>query len=154
MNGPMRDLRSVADRVEIEDLRGEYTDAAMTHDFDRFAALFTDDGALRIPDGGIELEGRDAIRREIERMQGKWEFFVQTTHPGVVRIDGGTATGRAYLAELGRLRDGRSACNYAIYHDSYQRTVHGWRFTERRYEIRYLDTTPLAGSPDAASAFD
>ncbi len=34
----------------------------------------------------------------------------------------------------------------AIYHDRYQRTGDGWRFTERVYEIRYLDTTPLTGS--------
>jgi hypothetical protein len=36
--------------------------------------------------------------------------------------------------------------NYAIYHDRYQRTGDGWKFTERVYEVRYLDTTPLAGS--------
>ena len=28
----------------------------------------------------------------------------------------------------------------------YKRTPDGWKFTERVYEIRYLDTTPLAGS--------
>jgi hypothetical protein len=36
--------------------------------------------------------------------------------------------------------------NYAIYHDRYQRTADGWRFTERTYEVRYLDHTPLAGA--------
>jgi hypothetical protein len=51
------------------------------------------------------------------------------------------------------LRDGRSELNYAIYHDRYQRTADGWKFTERVYEIRYLDTSPLAGSaPRAAGA--
>jgi hypothetical protein len=41
----------------------------------------------------------------------------------------------------------------AIYHDRYQRTGDGWKFTERVYEVRYLDTTPLAGSaPRAAGA--
>ena len=41
--------------------------------------------------------------------------------------------------------------NYAVYHDRYRRTPDGWMFVERVYEIRYLDTTPLAGSPHAAS---
>jgi hypothetical protein len=36
--------------------------------------------------------------------------------------------------------------NYAIYHDRYQRTPGGWKFSERVYDVRYLDTTPLAGS--------
>ncbi len=44
------------------------------------------------------------------------------------------------------LRDGSSELNYAVYRDRYQRTPHGWKFTERVYEVRYLDTTPLAGS--------
>lgn len=34
----------------------------------------------------------------------------------------------------------------AVYHDRYQRTPEGWKFTERVYEVRYLDTAPLAGS--------
>jgi hypothetical protein len=29
----------------------------------------------------------------------------------------------------------------------YRRTPEGWKFTERADEIKYLDTTPLAGSP-------
>ncbi len=65
---------------------------------------------------------------------------MQTTHPGTIRLDSDTASGRAYLCELIRLRDGSSHLNYAIYHDRYQRTSDGWKFTERVYEIRYLDT--------------
>jgi hypothetical protein len=33
-----------------------------------------------------------------------------------------------------------------VYHDRYRRTPDGWKFTERVFEVRYLDTTPLAGS--------
>jgi hypothetical protein len=72
-------------------------------------------------------------------------------HPGTIQLAGDTAVGRAYIAEFGRFHDGRSHLNYAIYHDRYQRTPDGWRFTERVYEVRYLDTTSLAGSaPHAA----
>ena len=147
----MSDFQAIADRVEIEALRGEFTDAGMMHDYDRFAALFTPDGVWRIPDADVELLSREEIRAGIERLQGLWDYFVQTTHPGTIQLDGDTASGRAYIAELGRFRDGRSELNYAVYHDRYQRTGDGWKFTERVYEVRYLDTTPLAGSaPHAA----
>ncbi len=147
----MSDLQAVADRVEIEALRGEFTDAVMMRDYDRFASLFTEDGAWRIPYVDVELIGRGDIRAGIERMQGLWEYFVQTTHPGTIELDGATAVGRAYILEFGHLRDGRSELNYSLYHDRYQRTPDGWRFTERVYEIRYLDTSALAGSaPHAA----
>jgi ketosteroid isomerase-like protein len=144
------DLQAIADRVEIEALRGDFADAAMMHDYDRFASLFTSDGAWRIPDVDVDFDSRDQIRAGIERLQeGLWEYFVQTTHPGTIQLDGDTASGRAYIVEFGRLRDGSSQLHYALYHDRYRRTSDGWRFTERVYEIRYLDTTPLAGSPTA-----
>jgi ketosteroid isomerase-like protein len=143
----MNDLREIADRIEIEALRGEYSDAAMMGDYDRFAALFTDDAVYRIPDAGIEQTGRKEIRAGSEGLAGRWEYFVQTTHPGALRLDGDTASGRAYVCELGRLRDGTSILNYALFHDRYRRTPDGWKFAERVFEVRYFDTTPLPGSP-------
>ena len=146
----MSDLQAMADRVEIEALRGEFTDAAMMRDRPRLAALFTPDGVLRMPDIPVEFIGRDEIRTGGERLQSQWDFFVQTTHPGTIHLDGDTATGRAYVAEFGRFQDGSSHLNYSIYHDRYRRTPDGWRFEERRYEVRYVDTSPLPGeAPEA-----
>jgi ketosteroid isomerase-like protein len=141
-----RDLRAVADRVEIEALRGEFVDALMTGDYDRFASLFTEGGAWRIPYIDVELVGREEIRAGIERMQGLWDYFVQTSHPGTIELDGDNAAGRAYVSEFGHMREGRSELNYAVYHDRYERTPDGWKFADRVYEVRYLDTSPLAGS--------
>ena len=147
----MSDLKAIADRVEIEALRGEYTDAAMMRDYNRLASLFTPDGALRIPDANVELADREQIRAWGGRVPAVVDYLVQTTHPGTIQLDGDAASGRAYLHELIRLRDGSSHLNYAIYHDRYRRTGDGWKFSERVYEIRYLDTTPLAGSAPRAA---
>jgi ketosteroid isomerase-like protein len=149
----MSDFQAIADRVEIEALRGEFSDCAMMRDRDRMASLFTPDGALRMPNVPVELVGREQIRAGGERLQEMWDFFVQTTHPGAIQLAGDTASGRAYIQEVIRLRDGSSYLNFAIYHDRYRRTGDGWKFTERVYEVRYLDTSPLAGSaPSAAGA--
>lgn len=149
----MRNLKDIADRVAIEALRAEFTDAGMMRDYDRFASLFTRDGAWRMPHVGVVFNSREEIRNGIERLRGLWEYAVQNVHPGALRVEGDIAVGRAYIAEFGRLLDGRSHLNYAVYHDGYQRTPDGWRFAERVYEILYVDTTPLAGSaPPAAGA--
>jgi ketosteroid isomerase-like protein len=149
------DLQAIADRVEIEALRGEFTDAVMMRDYDRVASLFTADGALRMPNIPAELAGREEIRAWGERVPALVDYLVQTTHPGTIQLDGDTASGRAYLQELVHARDGRSELNYAIYHDRYQRADDGWKFTERVYEVRYRDTTPLAGlAPGAAGLAD
>jgi ketosteroid isomerase-like protein len=147
----MSDFQAIADRFEIEALRGEFTDAGMMHDYDRFASLFTEDGTWRIPHINAEFVSREEIRAGIERLQGHWDYFVQTPHPGTIQLLGDTAVGRAYVCELGHLRNGSSQLNYSVYHDRYQRTPDGWKFAERVYEVRYLDTTPLAGSPPHAA---
>lgn len=146
----MNDLQAIADRVEIEALRGEHADAANMRDYDRIASLFTHDAVWQMPDVNIELVGREEIRAGFQRLGDDWEYFVQNTHPGVIQLEGDTASGRDYIYEIGRQRDGRSVVNYALFHDRYQRTPEGWKFTERVYEVKYLDTTPLAGSPHVA----
>ena len=148
----MSDLQAIADRVQIEALRGEVTDAAMMRDYDRVASLFTYDGVVRIPHIGAEAVSREEIRAGSERLQALLDYFVQTTHPGTFQLDGDTASGRAYISELMRFSDGTSELNYAIYHDRYRRTGDGWKFTERTYEVRYLDHSPLAGSAPRAGA--
>jgi ketosteroid isomerase-like protein len=147
----MSDFQAIADRVEIEALRGEYVDAVMMHDYDRLASLFTDDGAVRMPHIPAEAVGRDAIRAGVERLQGQLEYFVQATHPGVIQLEDDAASGRAYISELMHGRDGSSHVNHAIYHDRYRRTPDGWKFAERTYEIKYVDTSPLAGSAPATA---
>ena len=147
----MTDMQAVADRVEIEALRGEFTDAGMMRDYDRFASLFTPGGAWRIPHVNVEFVSRGEIRAGIERLGGLWDYFVQNPHPGTIQLEGDTAVGRSYVAEFGHGRDGTSHLNYGLYHDRYQRTPDGWKFTERVYEVIYLDTTPLAGSAPRAA---
>jgi hypothetical protein len=150
----VREIEDIIARCEIEALRGEFTDAAVMNDHARLGSLFTVDGAVRIPDASIDAVGPAEIRAMGERREALAACFVQTTHPGKIDIDGDTASGRTYIYELFQLRDGTSHVNHAVYHDRYERTSDGWKFSERVYEIRYLDTTPLAGhvpnlTPDA-----
>ncbi|HEY1095319.1 MAG TPA: nuclear transport factor 2 family protein [Glycomyces sp.] len=142
----MNDFQAIADRVEIEALRGEFTDAVMMRDYDRIAELFTADGVWLMPDIPAEMHGREAIRAWGRRVPGFVDFLIQNSHPGLIELDGDSASGRTYMSEIGRGTDGRSALNYAIYHDRYARTPDGWKFTERAYEIRYFDETPLTGT--------
>jgi ketosteroid isomerase-like protein len=141
------DFQAIADRFEIEALRGEFSDASMGLDLDRFASLFTQDGAWRMPHIDEDLVTRDEIRAGVERLRPLWDYFVQSVHQGTIELDGDTASGRSYVSEFGRFRDGSSTLNYSVYHDRYERTPDGWKFAERVYEVRYVDSSPLTGAP-------
>jgi hypothetical protein len=127
---PMSNLQAVADRFEIETLRGEFTDAGVMRDYNRFASLFTQDGVWRIPDSNAEFVRREEIRAGMERLQGFWDYFVQNAHPGTIRLEGDTVVGRAYIPEFGRLRDGSSHLNYCLYHERYHRAPDGRKSKE------------------------
>lgn len=133
------------DREALRALRGAFADAANLRHFDRFAALFADGATWDIPDMKARFDGRPAIRAGIERMLGLWEFFVQTTHEGIIEGDGDRAWGRAYVSEIGRFHAGGSQLNYAVYDDRFVRTAEGWRFASRTYRFLYVDETALAG---------
>src|SRR5258708_34060806 len=113
----------------------------------RSACLSPRAGRLRSPNPPAELASREEIRAWGERVPALVDYLVQTTHPGTIQIDGDTAAGRAYMQELGRGRDGRTGLVFAIYHDHYQRTGDGWKFTQRVFELRSRDTTPRRGPP-------
>ena len=141
----MSDLRTIADRVEIDALRAEFSDAVLTRDFDRLASLFTEhDGTVRMPHIDVVFTGREQIRAGVARLQALWDVFVQHSHPGALQIDGDTASGRTYMTEQMHGRPGSNR-NYGIYHDRYRRTPEGWRFAERVYEARWVDPAPPAG---------
>jgi uncharacterized protein (TIGR02246 family) len=72
----MSDFQAIADRVEIEALWGEFTDAEMMDDYDHFASLFTPDGVWRVPAVSAEFAGREEIRAGIKRLkEDLWKFL-------------------------------------------------------------------------------
>jgi hypothetical protein len=128
----MSDQQVIADCFEIVALCGEFTDAAMVRDFDRFASAFTEDGAWRIPYWIAEFVNREETRSGIERGQATRDYFIQNAHAGTIQLAGDMASGRADISEFGRFRY----------------IPDGWKFSERVYEIKWLDVTALA---DAAA---
>jgi hypothetical protein len=138
---------SLADRFEIESLRNEFNDAGVTGDPDRMAALFTTGGTWRIPAANVHFTGRAEIREGLARLRDLWDFFIQEAHSGTIELDGHQATGRTYVHELGRFRDGTSFTIHGVYHDRYEHTADGWKFAERVNEVLYSDDTPLPGKP-------
>ena len=112
---------------------------------------------MRIPDVAVELAGREAIRAWIEQMQDVWDYLVQTTHPGTIRLTGDTASAGHTCQSSGASVTARSHLNYPIYHDRYQPpqtagsspsvSTRSNTSTPLRWRVR-----PLLGAPGANHA--
>ena len=148
----MSDSQAIADRVEIEGLRGEFTDAGMMRDYDRFASLFTPDARVADPRRQRRVgrpAGDPGRNRAAGRISGTISCRPRTPAP--------PARGRHRVRpcvrpEFRTHARRHSHLNYSVYHDRYRRTPDGWKFAERVDEVLYLDTTPLTGSPPHATS--
>src|SRR5215218_4091281 len=61
-------------------------------------------------------------------------------------MEAAVSRGRPFIRGRVRARARRHlASEYGVSHDCYQRTSESWKFTERVYDVGYLDTTPLGG---------
>jgi ketosteroid isomerase-like protein len=135
------------DEAAIRALSDRFADAANRVNGDDFAALWTDDAVWTIgPPIDQQFDGRETITQAfIGLLQTRWEFFIQMPAARVYTIDGDHASGRCYVNEIARAKDGTANYNLAVYEDQVMRGPEGWQFTRRDYKVLYLDETGLGG---------
>ena len=119
----------------------------MMRDGDRMASVVTDDGVLadvhhprRVLQPGGDPRRAPAARGPVGTASCRPRARARSLLTATPR------PARPTSKNSGRARDGRQGLTYAIYHDRYQRTGDAWKFTERVFEVGFLDTSPLAGS--------
>ena len=136
----------------IRELKARYADVCDTgYDPVRMRPFFTEDAVW---DGGPRFgryEGVDAICEFFAGISGTIVWALHYMVAPIVEVlgDGRTASGSWYLLEPCTIvaDDGPTAVLITgTYADRYRREEDGWKFAERVYEVRYLDTSPLAGS--------
>ena len=87
--------QAVVDRVEIEALRGDFTDAVMMPDYDRVASLSTQDGAVRMPHIATEAVSREEILRDLWGLRTVRGIF--GAYDGSLTVRAGDAAGELLI---------------------------------------------------------
>lgn len=148
--------RDLADRLAIRELVDLYARAADRVDGVAAAALFTEDGALRIFERGTaepvrERLGREAIATAFAGLS-RYEVTLHVVANHLVELAGDAATGETYcLAHHVRsIGEGEAAHRsdhvMAIrYLDTYERTDEGWRIAGRHLQVEFTEERPVSG---------
>lgn len=128
---PDPDQQQAADIVAISRLAVSYSEAICRLAIDEAVLVYADDGVLSsaITEDAV---GRDAIAALIRSSTEGMEFVFQTTHGGLVHVDGDRAWARFPTTEWAKLPDGSGLQFLGMYEDEVVRTGDGWRF-QRRY---------------------
>ena len=136
------------DRAQIEDLQARYMFYLDYGDLDKYASTFTEDGILDIV--GMKWQGREEIKKAIQRPAAEAperkeapaakenpELYAATGRHNitniVLKIDGDTATGRAYWFHYGNNNPERKATfdSYGHYEDELVKVNGQWLFSKR-----------------------
>jgi len=122
--------KQATDMVAISRLAVSYSEAICRFEVDEAVLAYAEDGVLAsaITDDAV---GRDAIAATIKQATKDMEFVFQTTHAGLIQVDGDRAWARFPTTEWSRRFDGAGLQFLGIYEDEVVRTDAGWRFARR-----------------------
>lgn len=148
-------LESRAQRAEdvlaITNLMAEYSNASdggwnrETHDSERVAALFTEDGVWEGDKGG-KVVGREAICDLFEHLRKTTPFAFHTNSNPRIEVNGDSAVGEWHLILFLVTGEGSvvdrplgSILGTGIYTNDFVRTAQGWRFKKIQCTAAFLE---------------
>lgn len=130
------DLDQLVDEMSIRRLVDTFCDGLNSRDPELWGSVWAEDGATFCL-GGDDIVGKENIVAGFANGITAFELLVQVAPNGRIDLAGDTASGRWYILELGKLRDGSSTQMVALCHDGYVRTSDGWRLERRSVERIY-----------------
>jgi hypothetical protein len=133
-------LETLADKIAIIDLTGQYNRAFDEADAQAWAGTFTDDGVLDSALSGATT-GRHALVAMCTELAGTDQVGHVITTDFTISVD----QDRAVQTCTGVILNGPNGDTVGRYDDQLIRTADGWRFTYRKY-------TPLSTQQPISSA--
>ena len=131
------------DELAIRDLNARYIDAVNRNDKDAWAATWSETGSWDLM--GMETSGRDQILQFWLGAMSSFDFAVMMLNSGTLQIDGDNASGRWYMTEHLKSKEGNPEMVLGVYDDRYRREDGHWLFAERRYRVLYRAPTDASG---------
>ena len=147
---PDLSLQDVSDRLAIRELIDAYAHHADFREPDKQYALYTETGRTLVFMGDTSSAPVQTLETRDDHLAGfgglsQYSFTTHFNGQSTINIHGDTATGEAYCLahHILEAEDGRMLILMSIrYEDTFQRTLDGWRFSERKLVITWTDTRP------------
>jgi ketosteroid isomerase-like protein len=133
-----RRLEDIEEIKQLKALYCKYCDggwAGPTHDYDRIAALFTEDAVTEGTAG--RTEGRENIRRLYKSYQATPFAFHRVTNP-IIQVTGNRATGNWHVLVALTRPDSQAVWVAGIYDEEYARTRDGWRIQRLKFTPAFI----------------
>ncbi len=127
----------IEDRLAIRELLEAYSDGVCQNSIDIWGATWAEDSNWKLPaiPGMENISGKAAILEAWKGGMGLFNFVVMVTTPGLITINGDTATGRVYTSEVAEMKDGNLLRPRGQYDDEYVKINGQWLFKSRTFKV-------------------
>lgn len=139
-------LQQLLDESAVRKVIARFADAAIRADYDAFRSVWAPGASWTIgTPPKAQAQGADDIVALYRRLRSNKDFFVQFALPGVIDVDGDTATASSVCYEAARGGTTVFYRTHCLVTDRLQRAGDGWVFTSRTFQYVWLDTSPFTG---------
>lgn len=138
--------QQLADKLAIQELVYDYSDAIDSKQFDRLDDVFLPDALIDYTAFGGPRGAYPEIKKFLEKSLPNFPAYYHLNANVRIQLHGDTATGRVmcFNPMVVTLADGSSQVMFLglFYNDKYVRTANGWRFQERVEERTWEHNVP------------
>jgi ketosteroid isomerase-like protein len=139
----------MSDESSIQATISRYAEGASRADWSQVLSTYMPTGVWEISALGARFEGHQAIENGLRQFSAPMDYIVQINAPALLQIHGDTASARSVIRECGKYAGRNEGLEVlGFYADQLRKTVDGWKFTHRMFELRGMHNFPL--SPPAA----
>jgi ketosteroid isomerase-like protein len=129
----------------IRQLHARYVDAVWRLDRAAFADCWTEDAQWRI--AGHVLRGREEITNAWQTFMARYSHVLMTMRPPILEVGDGVASGRTYVTEQNKVKDGGNVNSIATYYEHFALGAGGrWRRSWAFFQLHYLGPADLSGT--------
>ncbi|GDY29030.1 nuclear transport factor 2 family protein [Gandjariella thermophila] len=136
-----KSLRELSDRLEIQDLLVDYSDAVDRRDWDALDHVFTPDAVIDFRATGGAHGDLPTIKAFLADALSHFTASQHLVAASKIELAGDTATGRT-MCHNPMVLDGQVMFVGLWYVDRFVRTEAGWRIRHREQELAYLHNAP------------
>lgn len=137
-------MSEAAEELAIRNLVARYIDAVNRYHADDWTATWAEDARWDL--AGMEVNGREAISQLWTGAMASFEFAIMMLNSGTIEVSGDTASGRWYITEHIKPREGDAALTLGVYDDTYCKEGGEWKFAARVYHVIYQGAGDYSGN--------
>ncbi len=132
------------DRMEIQQLAQVYADGVMQRDAEIWGSTWAEDGEWELGLGD-PVSGRENLKAFWTQVMSGFPWVLHWVQPGIIEVNGDTATARFYVQENIKDAQGEMTRNAGVYNDELVRENGAWKFKKRVFSTLYRGPVDLTG---------